>query len=155
MVALLTATCVLTYLLIQKPLEPVSVAFHGYTNTLVGTAAAKVLGEDAEAVFLLKNRSTLDLRCRFTLDAFRRGSTRSESSSAGELVLPASGVRTVSVMTPETTNGWRFEMIVSASGSPPMWQRRMTTLLGRVGLQPVFLMKDRIYPIQTNSWSNL
>ncbi len=134
---------------------PVAILLQGYTNALAGSEAAQYVGDEPEALFMLTNRTGSGLRCKFTVDAFRPERAVAESTSSGEVLIPSGAVRILSVVTPVTTNGWRFHAVISVSGRPPLWKTRIGNLLGRVGLHFRSLDSDTVYPTLTNSWTAL
>lgn len=137
------------FLAASPPSKPLTVSFLGYTNEPAGSEAAAAARNEFEAVFQLSNQTGSELQCHFDFDAV---STNGLSSWAGgECYLAANGARRLLI--PAASNGWRFQAVVSASGSRPPWQRRTGTFLSRIGMHPAWLAGDRKYPRFTNVWS--
>ena len=152
MACIALASLAASSLLMPRFAGPVSVSFLGYTNHPAGSEAARAIDNESEAIFELTSHTASRLRCTFTFDALNSGSGLT-STSSGECSLPGRAARTLSMVVPGSANGWRFQTVISASGSRPYWQQCIGRLLGRIGLHPLSLASDKAYPQLTNVWS--
>lgn len=131
---------------------PLSLCFLRYTNHEWTDAAFIGLSERDEAVFELTNHTPVPLSFKYSIDGAKMDGRGVSTSSSGGGLIPGHAATYLPIITPSGTNGWRFEVHVAATGPRPPWQRRMGSIITKVGFDAGFLRLDRKYREVTNVW---
>lgn len=130
----------------------VTISFTHFTNHFVGMDASDPAHMQPAAVFQIVNHTRTRLRCVLGIDGICTNGL--STSSDGVWYLAAQDVRTLSVVTPVTTNGWQFDAAYSVPRPRPQWHRSARTLLRWLGMNPKSLRGDTISLEFKKSWTN-
>jgi hypothetical protein len=107
---------------------------------------------DPQILFQFTNHTACDMQFRYRQDA--TNTAGKTMNGAGLYHLPAHGSGKLPVVVHGTTNGWRGQIVFSASALRRPWQQRIDYWISQAGWRPVF-NKERTYSERTNVWTTL